>query len=250
MNISNGLSQTPDGFYTVTSEELYEGLINPEIMTTAQLDVAITSGIAFYKEMHPPSSWMERHMGLIIIASVAAVAVVAVGAVGASGASAAAGASTAAGTGTAAGTSTFGTITSAKAVAMAQKGAAVLASGKGKKLVTKVLGKNDADRLIKGADIIANSPDVTTAAKKIFNSELAAYGGRLESKAAEAALNERLRQEQERYAEYMRRQGYQLQEEITAGVVPPLIAEQRPRADLATVAMAATPFILYFIGQK
>ncbi len=248
MNISNGLSQTPDGFYTVTSEELYEGLINPEIMTTAQLDAAITSGIAFYTEMHPPSSWMERHMGLIIIASIAAVAVVAVGAAGASGAAAAA-PSTAAATTTGTGI-TIPSITSAKAVAMAQKGAALITSGKGKKLITKVLGKNDAERLIKGADAIANSPDVTTAAKEIFNSELAAYGGRLESKAAEDALNERLRQEQERYAEYMRRQGYQLQEEITAGVVPPLIAEQRPRADLATIAMAATPFILYFIGQK
>ncbi len=238
----------PEGFYIVTSEEMYEGLIDPEIMTMAQLDAAIVAGIEFYKEMHPPSSWIQRHMGLIIIVGIAAAAVVAVGAVGASGAGAAAGTVPATTTATATGTGGWGTITSAKAVAMAQKGASYLK--KAKAPLIKAIGKNDATRLLNAADAIASSPDVTTAATSIVKSELAAEGARIQTKAAEEALRVRIQKEQEMYSEYMRRQGYELEEQITGGIAPGMLPAPRPSADIATIAMAATPFILLMLGRS
>ncbi len=243
----------PEGFYIVSQEEIWEGLIDPEIMTTDQLDAAIVAGIEFYREMHPPSSWIQRHMGLIIIVGIAAAAVVAVGAVGASGAGAAAGTGTATATGTAATTATTTgvgakTITAAKAIAAAQKGAAYLKQAKAP--LVKALGDNDATRLINAADAIANSPDVTTAATTIVKSELAAEGARVQTKAAEEALKIRIQKEQEMYAEYMRRQGYELEEQITGGIAPGMLPTPRPTADLATLAMAATPFILLMLGRS
>ncbi|MCP4410642.1 MAG: hypothetical protein GY807_23460 [Gammaproteobacteria bacterium] len=238
----------PEGFYIVSQEEIWEGLIDPEIMTPAQLDAAIVAGIEFYKKMHPPSSWIQRHMGLIIIVGIAAAAVVAVGAVGASGAGAAAGTTTATTTATATTTGGWSTISSAKAVAMAQKGATYLK--KAKAPLIKAIGNNDATRLINAADAIANSPDVTTAATTIVKSELAAEGARIQTKAAEDALKIRIQKEQEMYSEYMRRQGYELEEQITGGIAPAVLPTPRPNADLATIAMAATPFILMMLGRN
>ncbi len=244
------LSQVaPEGFYVATPEEIYEGLIDPEFMTLAQLDEAIEFGLSEWKRLHPPKKdWFDKWMPVLVAVAVGGVAVAMIAApIAAAGAAAAA---TSAGPAAAAagGLAASQPITAAAAVGMAQKGAVLVKTGG---LIYKgVTGKNDADRLIQASNIIATSPDVTTAAKTIFEKELVARGQKIQTERAKQALQERIRREQELYAEYMRRQGYQLQEEITAGMVPGILPEPRPAADWATVAMAATPFVLLFMGQR
>ncbi len=242
------LGQSPEGFYIAQPEEIYEGLIDPEFMTLAELDKAIEQGLHEWRRMHksPAGGWFSKWMPVIAAIAVGGVAVAMVAAP-----AAAAGAATAAtqvGATAGATTGAFPPITAAGAVSAAQKAATVVRVGG---LIHKVAtGKNDADRLIQAADIIATSPTVTDAASKIFEQELAKRGEKIQTEQAKQALRARIQREQELYAEYMRRQAYQLQQEITAGVVPTTLPEKRPAADLATVAMAATPFILLMIGQR
>lgn len=244
------LGQTaPEGFYVATSEEIYEGLIDPEFMTLAELDKAIEFGLSEWKRLHPDKKdWFDKWMPVLVAVAVGGVAVAMVAAPIAAAGAAAAASQAAPAAVAAGGIAASQPITAAAAVGMAQKGAVLVKTGG---LVYKgVTGKTDADRLIQASNIIATSPDVTTAAKTIFEKELAARGQKLQTEAAKKALQERLRREQELYAEYMRRQGYQLQEEITGGLAPRTLPETRPPADWATVAMAATPFVLLMMGQR
>lgn len=246
----NSLSQAaPEGFYVATSEEIYEGLIDPEFMTLAQLDKAIEFGLSEWKRLHPDEKdWFDKWMPVLVAVAVGGVAVAMVAAPIAAAGAAAAATQAAPAAVAAGGIAASQPITAAAAIGMAQKGAVVVKAGG---LVYKAAtGKNDADRLIQASNIIATSPDVTTAAKTIFEKELAARGQKLQTEAAKKAARARIQREQELYAEYMRRQGYQLQEEITAGKVPGTLPEPRPAADWATIAMAATPFVLLFMGQR
>ncbi len=249
MLINLGQVTSPEGFYIATSEEIYEGLIDPEIMTLKQLDAEITKGLLEWRRLHPVKrSWLQKWMPVMVAIAVGGVAVAMVAApIAAAGAATAATQTGSAVAGTAAATKP---ITAAGAISMAQKGATIVrTAGLVRKAVT---GKDDADRLIQAADIISKSPDVTTAAEKILAAELAAQGQKVQTEQAKQAMRERIRREQELYAEYMRRQAYELQEEITAGVAPATLPapQVRPQADWATIAMAATPFILLVMGQR
>ncbi len=241
------LGQSPEGFYIATSEEIYEGLIEPEFMTLKELDKAIEEGLTEWTKMHrEKSGWFSKWMPVIAAIAVGGVAVAMVAAPAAAAGAATAATqvgATAATTGTA-----FPPITAAGAISATQKAATVVRMGG---MIHKVAtGKNDADRLIQAADVIATSPTVTDAASKIFEQELAKRGEKIQTEQAKKALRARIEREQELYAEYMRRQAYRLQQEITADVVPPTLPEKRPAADWATVAMAATPFILLMIGRS
>lgn len=244
------LGQTaPEGFYVATSEQIYEGLIDPEFMTLKQLDEAIEFGLSEWKRLHPDKKdWFDKWMPVLVAVAVGGIAVAMVAApIAAAGAAAAA---TSAGPAAAAagGLAASQPITAAAAIGMAQKGAmAVKAGGMIYKGVT---GKDDADKLIRAASIIQTSPNVTDAANKIFTAELAERGQKLQTEAAKKALRARIQREQELYAEYMRRQGYRLQDDITGGLTPATLPEKRPAADWASVAMAATPFVLLMIGQR
>lgn len=242
-------AEAPAGFYVVTTEEIWEGLISPDIMTLEQLDAAIEFGLAEWERMHPDKkTWFDKWLPILVVAAVGGVAIAMVAAPIAAAGVATAATQAAPAAVAAGGLAASQPITAAAAVGMAQKGAMIAKAGG---MVYKgVTGKNDADRLIQAADIIQTSPDVTTAATKIFETELAARGQKLETERAKKALQERVRREQELYAEYMRRQAYQLQDEITAGSVPGMLPKDRPAPDWATVAMAATPFVLYFMGQR
>lgn len=249
MLIPLGQTDAPEGFYVATSAQIYEGLIDPEFMTLAQLDEAVEFGLAEWERLHPDKKdWFDKWLPILFVAAVGGVAIAMVAAPIAAAGVATAATQAAPAAAAAGGLAASQPITAAAAVGMAQKGAVLVKAGG---LVYKgVTGKNDADRLIQASSIIASSPDVTTAAQKIFETELAARGQKLETERAKKAMQERIRREQELYAEYMRRQGYQLQEEITAGIVPGTLPEKRPAADLATIAMAATPFILLFMGTR
>lgn len=243
------LQQAPEGFYIVEQEEIWEGLIDPDIMTMKQLDQAVIEGLAEWRKYgQQKKGWFRTYLPVMVAIGVGAVAVAMVAApIAAGGAVTAATQTTTAAT--AAGTATAKTaITGAKALALAQKGAA-LVKKKGK-VLQKVIGKNDAQRLINAADIISSSPNVTDAAMGVVKSELAAYGDRILTKKSEDALRERIKREQELYGEYMRRQGYGLQEEITAGVTPRTLPQTTETPNWTTILAVATPFILFTMGGR
>ncbi len=241
--------QTPEGFYIAQPSEIYEGLIDPQIMTLAQLDAEIEKGLEVFKQFHPEEkSWFDSWLPVLVAVGVAGVAVAMVAAPIAAAGAATAATQAAPAAAAAGGAAASQPITAAAAVGAAQKGAALVkAGGLAYKVVT---GKNDADRLIQASHIVSQSPDVTTAAEQIINAELAARGRKVQTKAAQEALRERVRREQELYAEYMRRQGYQLQREITADIVPGTLPEKPATPDWTAVLAVATPFILLAMGQR
>ncbi len=245
MHIST-LGESPEGFYLVSHRELWEGLIDPKIMTQEQLMTRMIEGIKQYNILFPPRqpAWWEKMVPTLMMAGAAGVAIAMSGTVVAAG-GAAASSSAAATTAT---TATGATAAKASAVALAQKSAASLAASTVvKKAAAEVAAKggDTSEKLSFAAQLYEKySPQLTNVASAWVQGQIQRANGKLGDE-AQNALSELMGREQENYINWMKREAAE-RSEIAQG---PLQQPTPPAAPIpwTTILAVATPFILLMV---
>ena len=248
MHIST-LGESPEGFYIVEARDLYEGLIDPQIMTQEQLMDEMIEGIKQYNILFPPRTpaWWEKAIPILMMAGAAGVAVAMSGTVVAAG-------GVAAGTGTtttAAGATATGAVgTKAGAVALAQKAAtSVATSAAVKKAAATVAGSggDTSSKLSLAANLWekAKKP-ITNAVTGWVTGQIQKANGALDQK-AQNALMEMVNREAEDYMNWMRREAAEREQLSRGPVAKPKV--QAPPIPWTTIVAVATPFLLLMVRR-
>jgi len=228
--------RSPDSFYRLKASEAWPS-IDPYIMSRTELDTRIKAGIELYEKYFPPKDngiGFGEFVAIVAVCAIGAAAVAAAGTASAAGGAGAAAAQAGAASGATASASASGALAvgtaSSPAIAagssgvLSASGAAALGqqafsiakdaapyARKIGKLYNQATGSNDADKLIKAAQTVESSPNITDAAVATFQAELRKRGMQMNRKDAKAALRERIKREQKSYAAWMRRRAEQLQ---------------------------------------
>lgn len=269
------VEREPNGFYRATAQDIWPG-IDPYMMSRSELDKEIRAGMKLYEKYFPSGNGLSLFQVVLIVAAMAAIAVVTCGAgvaaagagqaaasgaaasgatatASASGALAASGpmggawgtgaaAASATASGTAAATTTAASF-GAQAVQVAKQGASYVSQAGAVGRATGIIESgSDADKLVKGADIIESSDNVTDAGSAVFKEYLAQRKIGFDP-GADEALHYRMAQEQQSYAAWMRRTGEHLQNENPD-------VHTSTEKSLMNWLPLATPFILLALASQ
>jgi len=222
------------GFFDKTELQFVGQYLNYTFATNDQLEAMTANGLITYNEMYPPDVSFLNKVGKV--GAIAAVVVVAAGAAAFAYSGVAVATAPAVGQATAISNS----ISSSWAFKSMQTVSSVV-TGAGA-IYSKLTGEPPSEKLQKAADIF-NSENVTDTIKKGVDFQLKQQNIKLDpdNKEANAALNERIKREQEEYAGQLRKLAEDQREYDHV--------EPKQKPGLLNVAAVATPFLLFFMGK-